>query len=61
MLKEQKEKVEGSLWVFPSPTGGPISPDSVLHMLRRVLDWAGLPHIRFHDFRHTYATNFISI
>ncbi len=33
-----------------------MSPDSVLHMLHRVLDRAGLPHIRFHDLRHTFAT-----
>ncbi|MDE6993972.1 MAG: site-specific integrase, partial [Lachnospiraceae bacterium] len=31
-----------SEYVFPSPTGGPISPDSVLHMLQRVLKRAGL-------------------
>ena len=43
ILLEQKEKVGGSPWVFPSPTGGPISPDSVLHMLHRVLKRAGLP------------------
>ena len=33
-----------------------MSPDSVLHMLQRVLKRAGLPRIRFHDFRHTFAT-----
>lgn len=43
-------------YVFPSPTGGPISPDSVLHMLHRVLERAGLPKVRFHDLRHTFAT-----
>ncbi len=41
-----------SAYVFPSPTGGPISPDSVLHMLHRVLKRAGLPKVRFHDLRH---------
>lgn len=56
VLKEQKKKAGNSPWVFPSPTGGPMSPDSILHMLHRVLDRAGLPHIRFHDLRHTFAT-----
>ena len=56
ILKEQKKKVGSSPWVFPSATGGPISPDSVLHMLHRVLKRAGLPKVRFHDLRHTFAT-----
>lgn len=34
-----------------------MSPDSVLHMLHRVLKRAGLPRIRFHDLRHTFATH----
>lgn len=55
-LKQQREKHPNSEYVFPSPHGGPIAPDSVLHMLHRVLDRAGLPHIRFHDLRHTFAT-----
>ena len=56
VLKQQKKKVGSSHWVFPSPTGGPISPDSVLHMLHRVLKRAGLPRVRFHDLRHPFAT-----
>lgn len=57
ILKEQKRKANGtSAYVFPSPTGGPISPDSVLHMLHRVLKRVGLPKVRFHDLRHTFAT-----
>ena len=57
ILKSQKRKVNGtSEYVFPSPTGGPISPDSVLHMLHRVLKRTGLPKVRFHDLRHTFAT-----
>ncbi len=43
-------------YVFPSASGGPISPDSVNNMLHRVLQRAGLPSIRFHDLRHTFAT-----
>ena len=56
VLKEQRKKVGSSPWVFPSLNGGPISPDSVLHMLHRVLKRAGLPKVRFHDLRHTFAT-----
>ena len=55
MLKEM-ERQKRSEYVFPSPTGGPISPDSVRHMLHRVLKRAGLPELRFHDLRHTFAT-----
>lgn len=54
----EKKKQDGgrSEYVFPSPTGGPMSPDSVLNMLHRVLERAGLPELRFHDLRHTFAT-----
>ena len=56
ILKAQKKKVGNSPWVFPSPTGGPLSSDCVNNMLHRVLKRAGLPSIRFHDLRHTFAT-----
>ena len=55
MLREM-EKHKTCEYVFPSPNGGPISPDSVRHMLHRVLKRAGLPTVRFHDLRHTFAT-----
>ena len=57
VLNQQKKKVGSCPWVFPSPTGSPMSPDSVLHMLHRVLKRAGLPRVRFHDLRHTFATH----
>ena len=56
VLQEQRKKSGNSPYVFPSPTGGPISPDSVLHMLHRVLKRAGLAQVRFHDLSHTFAT-----
>ena len=52
VLREQRKKSGGSPYVFPSPTGGPISPDGVLHMLHRVLKRAGLAQARFHALRH---------
>ena len=55
MLTEM-EAHRSSDYVFPSSTGGPISPDGVNNMLHRVLKRAGLPSIRFHDLRHTFAT-----
>ena len=52
VLKGMEQRDE---YVFPSPYGGPMSPDSVLHMLQRVLKRAGLDRIRFHDLRHTFS------
>ena len=37
VLKTQKAKTDDE-YVFPSPNGGPISPDSVNNMLKRVLE-----------------------
>lgn len=55
VLEAQRKKVGDSGYVFPSPNGGPISPDSVLNMLHRVLERARLPKIRFQDLRHPYV------
>ncbi len=42
--------------VFSYPDGRPLDPSTVTHAFARVLREAGLPHIRFHDIRHTNAT-----
>ena len=44
-------------YMFPSPvTGEMYYPDSVVNLHKKILKDAGLPHIRFHDLRHTFAT-----
>ncbi len=42
--------------VFCHPGGKPLDPSTVSHAFTRILRQAGLPHIRFHDLRHTHAT-----
>ena len=37
-------------------TGKRIIPDSIVNLHKKILKDAGLPHIRFHDLRHTFAT-----
>ena len=44
VLKAQTAK-SNEEYVFPSPSGGPISPDSVNNMLKRVLERAGIPKV----------------
>ena len=47
-----------SRWIFPSPkkADSPRDPAAVRKLLRRVLERAGCPKIRFHDLRHTFVT-----
>lgn len=57
MLIAEHKKHPDNPYLFPSPrTGEMYYPDSVVLLHRRVLKRAGLPHIRFHDLRHTFAT-----
>lgn len=59
VLKAQTAK-SNEEYVFPSPSGGPISPGSVNNMLKRVLERAGIPKVRFHDLRHTRISILLS-
>ena len=45
-------------WIFPHYTNpsDPLHPDSAYGKLKTILKNAGLPSIRFHDLRHTFAT-----
>jgi integrase len=47
-------------FVFRSQAGGPIDPDNVNRAFERHLTAAGLPHVRFHDLRHTHASLLIA-
>ena len=63
-LTRQMEDIErlGDLYtdqglVFTTSTGGPINPSNLRQRsLMPLLKRTGLPHIRFHDLRHTCAT-----
>ena len=42
--------------IFTRPDGAPIHPDLITDWFRRLARAAGLPPIRLHDVRHSYAT-----
>jgi integrase len=42
--------------VFCQADGKPIDPRNFLRSFDRMIERAGLPPIRFHDARHTFAT-----
>jgi integrase len=59
--RQDQERAEvGSAWmdsglVFTRPDGAPIHPDLITDWFRRLARAAGLPPIRLHDVRHSYA------
>jgi integrase len=42
--------------VFAHPDGSPLDPSTVTHAFGKLIKKVDLPHIRFHDLRHTHAT-----
>ena len=58
-LLSQRKKRSYSQWIFPNPLRPeqPASPGSAYNHLKTLLKRAGLPSIRFHDLRHTFATH----
>ena len=57
LLVAEHKKHPDNPYMFPSPvTGEMYYPDSVVNQHKKILKDAGLPHIRFHDLRHTFAT-----
>ena len=57
-LKERKKHAV-SQWIFPEPLAPekPVRPSAAYYWMKRILGEAGLPQIRFHDLRHTFATH----
>ena len=58
LLKERKKK-SFSEWIFHNPAVPelPLSPATAYRRMKTLLRYAGLPSIRFHDLRHTFATH----
>jgi len=58
LLKERKKK-SISQWIFPNPIRpeDPIMPNSGYNRMKKLMADAGLPDMRFHDLRHTFATH----
>lgn len=58
-LLAQRKKSSYSQWIFPNPLRPeqPASPNAAYNHLKTLLRKAGLPSIRFHDLRHTFATH----
>ena len=58
LLRERKKSALTE-WIFRNPLcpERPVSPGSAYRRLKSLLDEAGLPDLRFHDLRHTFATH----
>ena len=60
MQQNLKRLQVGPLWedndfVFTNDSGQHLSPHTVYHHYKRVVEKIGLPQARFHDLRHSYA------
>ena len=66
MSQQQAKSEAGEYWqandlVFCTALGTPLNPNKVLERFETVLKKAGLPHIRFHDLRHSAATMLLAM
>jgi integrase len=61
LLRERK-MTTNSQWIFPRTLKPelPTAPQTAYNHLKMLLRKAGLPSIRFHDLRHTFATHALS-
>lgn len=58
-LLSERKRTSISGWIFPNPIHpeDPIMPNSGYTRMKKLLAEAGLPDMRFHDLRHTFATH----
>ena len=58
-LLSERKRASISQWIFPNPIHpeDPIMPNSGYTRMKKLLAEAGLPDMRFHDLRHTFATH----
>ena len=58
-LLKERHKSYPTEWIFPSLRDPklPVAPGAAYQRLKTILKEAGLPDIRFHDLRHTFATH----
>jgi integrase len=56
LIAEHKGIYENNEYVVAWEDGRPYSPDYLYHKFKKVLKSSGLPDIRIHDLRHSYAT-----
>lgn len=58
ILRKRKETALTE-WIFPDllKPEKPTHPEGAYRQLKKILAEAGLPNIRFHDLRHTFATH----
>lgn len=58
--KEFKKMYLDSPYIFVWDDGRPFNPEYVSQHFRKLLIWNDLPHIRFHDLRHSCASILLS-
>ena len=58
-LLQKRKKRSYSQWIFSHPLlpEQPLPPDMAYNRMKTLLKRAGLPELRFHDLRHTFATH----
>ena len=63
-IRQKRYKLQaGAAWsnpddlVFTNPLGRHLMPNTVFYNFKRIVASLGLPDLRFHDLRHTYAVN----